>query len=257
MTLLDKRNKIRDRKKEKIINEVNILGIEACPKFYCINYNAKPESKYIYVKIATEKLKKTKIIRLDHIRRKRNPFNWKKEGEELKNEIKKIKEIAQKGKFKIIDIFMNKKREKSGVIRHIKMIKCRCLVSGEEKNRRYDGILGGKHPFNLQMKEVNEIQPKYEKMFKKLGFKVYKEVKLKNKRIDFVIVKNKNILGIEVKRSSRVHWGEKKLKPQIDNYLKLGREHYGSSFNVVLSDPEGVLEDSISYNNLRMFLKDL
>jgi hypothetical protein len=136
-----------------------------------------------------------------------------------------------------------------------RLVEIQSLITKRKSLVELSNLKRGKNPFNddFNRLEVLSVQPKYERLLKKLNIPYIKEFKMGQKSIDFMFIKNGKRYGLEVKQSEKWH----SEKNQLEMYKRLGNLKPFKLDKVLLSDPKGKHKDkgSISLKDLEKFLK--
>lgn len=240
----------------KIKKIIDNIGKKSNPPYICLN----PEShrndrsvRFVLVQCLTTKEVK-EVSYADIPYRKSNPFRIPPNKFNNKKIKKIVNYIGQKSTppFKFIpsqDIFINKKR----------FVNIVNLKTGEIRTVNLRNIMRGHNSFSEKHKnkELYEIHPIYENIFKKNNIVYFKNFRLKRKIIDFVFKIKNDLYGLEVKRSD-LYFGYKNIKKQMNMYKKIGKLKKYNLKMILLTDPEGKLwrHGSLSIKELINFMRE-
>jgi hypothetical protein len=166
--------------------------------------------------------------------------------------IKKINQIGKTTNPQFICV-----NPRAGKLGRNNLVEIESIKTKDRCIRQQCMILSGKNPFNHNQNriEVLSVQPKYERLLKKLKILFVKEFKLGKKSIDFVFtIKNKKY-GLEVKQSNKKYY----QKNQLETYRKLANLSQYKLEKVFLSNPKGShsSKGSISIQEFETILKNL
>lgn len=212
-----------------IIKLVNKIGKD---KFICFNPNAgKNKNGNILITLKCLKTGNiSKPVELTYLKNgRKNPFNSKK-----RSDTDVIKMVNNYGKEKYICI--NPRSGKTKVGKNLVIVKC--LKTGRLSNPlKEESLAAGHNPFNETQNpvELTQVQPLYERLFKKLKIPFIKEYKLGRKRIDYLLFPKTHRIGLEVKQSEKWHSSYNQIKV----YRKIGCLKQFRISKVLLSDPLG------------------
>lgn len=238
----------------KIKKIVDLIGKKSNPKFICINPESRRNKKshrYVLVQcLSTKQIKEVAYADIPY--RKTNPFRppFNKFNKEKVEKI--VNHFGKKAtpSFEFVpskEYYFNKKR----------FVKIRCVNTGKKRIVNLRNIMRGHNTFSETNRELFEVHPLYEKLFKKLRVVFFRNFRLERKIIDFVFKINNVFYGLEVKRSD-LYLSYNNVKKQIDMYKKIGKYKKYNLKTVLLTDPSGNLwkHGSMSIKELEKFIKD-
>lgn len=196
-------------KNDEVIKIVNEIGKKSNPSFLCfdpmVGTNKHGSRK---IKLKAIKSGEIKEVFFKHVKAGANPFrarnSWFRTDNELIEKI--INDQGQKANpnFICVDpcVGFNSRRSR--------LVKIKCVSTGEIKITEMYPLKIGRNPFNKTQNrvELNEVHPQIEKMVSKLGFAIQKNYKLgKSEFIDFNLShpKLKYNIAIEAKQSDTFH----------------------------------------------------
>jgi hypothetical protein len=229
----------KERTPEKLIPLINKKGKSSNPKFKFVKFDAPDKRCNQKVIVENYLTKEQKSAYISTIKKGANPFksgSHKFRGNNLKIYINKLGSTSNPT-YKFVKL-INKKSKN-----YKRFFIIQNLLTKEKKQVDTDifnlYLKSNKNPFDikLDLAELKEAQPKYEKLFKSLNLKYYKNYNLGKKIIDFVFECpfSSKKYGVEVKHDLKRAYSKK----QINQYKKLCKLKQYSFEKIILSSPKG------------------